>query len=115
MFFVRLDDLESKKTKAEESDFDPSNMTEEEDASIPEDEDASFVSFKGSKGKRGRGGYTHHYARVPSRPYAAVQNYESEDDLGYGRLPRQRYIKTFNSFRSLARWCLIALIEKQLL
>lgn len=89
--------IKKAKKAAEESDFDPNQMTEEEDPSIPEDDDASFEAhFSGKRGsaksKRGhrRGGYAT-YGRLPSRPYAAVQNYESEDDAAYGKLPRKKY------------------------
>ena len=78
--------------KGDESDFDPTNLTEEEDPSIPEDEDASFASYVGGKGnKRNKSKHLYStYQRVPSRPYAAAQrNYESEDD-NFSALPRQR-------------------------
>ncbi len=81
----------------EESDYDPTVASEEEDPSIPESENASFESYKkGSNKKSGRGrGSRYSHNRLPSRPYLAAQS-ESEDDF-FATLPRKKLSRACKS------------------
>jgi len=83
----------SKADKDAESDFDPNQVSDQEDISIPEEsENPSFVSDSKYKGKKkmGKGSKRASYSRQTT-PRARPHQYDSEDSFSYfADMPRQR-------------------------